>query len=104
LLLADEILMRERNKTPRGIIAVLAILALSLIGLLVEPYVSAGVGLAIFVLEGTVVLPLVGWCVFWLQIQSLRRKEEGALRRGDTFDAAVAKAEQRLYERLDRWW
>ena len=53
LLQADEIMRRERNKTPRGMIAVLAVLALGLIGLLVEPYVSAGVGLAIFVLEGT---------------------------------------------------
>jgi tetratricopeptide (TPR) repeat protein len=103
LLQADEIMRRERNKRPRSMIAVLAVLALGLIGLLVEPYLPAGVGLAIFVFEGTVVLPLVMWCVFWLQIQSLRRKEEEALRRGDTFDAAVAKADQRLNERLWRW-
>jgi hypothetical protein len=83
--------------------AVLGILALGLIGLLVQPYVPVGVGLAITVLEATVIIPLVMWCAFWLQIQSLRRKEEEALRRGDSFDAAVAKADRRLYERLGRW-
>jgi tetratricopeptide (TPR) repeat protein len=104
LLMADEIIRRERDKTPRGMIAVLTVLTLGLIGLLVQPYVPARAFLAIFILEGTVVLPLVMWCVFWLQIQSLRRKEEAALRRGDTFDAAVAKADRRRYEWLGRWY
>lgn len=103
LLQADEILRRERNKPPRQIIAVLAILALGLTGLLAEPYLPAGVGLAVFALEMFVVLPLIIWCLFWLQIQSLRRKEEEALRRGDTFEAEVARAQRKQYEWLERW-
>src|SRR5256885_770547 len=44
-ILADEIMRREREKTPKSMIAVLAILALGLIGLLAWPYVPFRVGL-----------------------------------------------------------
>jgi tetratricopeptide (TPR) repeat protein len=103
LLLADEIIRRERAKTPRGMVAILVVLALGLIGLLAEPYLPIGMSFAVFILVMTVVLPLIGWCVFWLQIQSLRRKEEEALRRGDKFDAAVARADRKMYEWMQRW-
>jgi tetratricopeptide (TPR) repeat protein len=104
LLQADEIMRREREKPPGAIIGVLSTLALGLVGLLLEPYLPAAFGLAVFVFVGFIVLPLIIWCLFWLQIQSLQRKEEEALRRGDTFDAAVAKAERKQYEWLQRRW
>jgi hypothetical protein len=96
--------MPEPNRTPRGVIAILVILVLGLIGLLLEPYVSFGVGFAILILEVAVVLPLVVWSIKWLVIQSLRRREEESLRRGDTFGAAEARAERERYERLGQWW
>lgn len=104
LLQADELMRRERAKPPGVIIGVLAIFALALIGLLLAPYLPAAVGLAVYVLVPIVVAPLILWCLFWLQIQSLRRKEDEALRRGDTFDADVAKADRKMYEWLWRWW
>jgi tetratricopeptide (TPR) repeat protein len=104
-LRADEIIRREREKPPRAMIAVLTVLVLGLIGLLAQPYLPAGVGLVVLIFEFTMVVPLVLWCVSWLQIQSLRRKEEKALRRGDIFGAAVAQADRRMYERFGgRGW
>ncbi len=96
--------MPEPNRTPRGMIAILAILVLGLIGLLVQPYVSFGVAFVILILQATVVLPLVVWAIKWLVIQSLRRREDEALRRGDTFGAAEARAERERYKRLRQWW
>jgi prepilin signal peptidase PulO-like enzyme (type II secretory pathway) len=89
----------DSNTSPRWMIAVLIVLVLGLIGLLVSPYLPGGVSLAVNVLAMTVVLPLVFWCVKWLQVQSLRRREEEALRRGDAFEAACIKAERTWYER-----
>lgn len=94
--------MAKRSKQVSwGMVVALPILVLGLIGLLVLPYVSFGIGFAILILEAAIVGPMVWWCIKSLHFQSLRRREEEALRRGDRYGAARARVEREIIERLD---
>jgi hypothetical protein len=97
-------MIQEPKRTASGAIVALTVLVLGLIGLLLMPYVSFGVAFAILILEVTIVCPIFGWAVRWLAIQSEQRREEEALRRGDAWGAAEARARRQRYERLGRWW
>jgi hypothetical protein len=95
-------MIQEPRGTRLGVIVALTVLVLGLVGLLLMPYVSFGVAFAILILETTIVFPVMGWAVRWLAIQSEQKREEEALRRGDAWGAAEARARRQRYERLGR--